>query len=133
MSNRFTENKAQAIMQAKCPRCRSGKMFSHKAYDLKNFTLMNKTCPVCGLEFEIEPGFFWGAMYVSYFVSVGIAIVSAVALYFLFNDPDAWFYVSTIIALIILLSPLSYRYSRVWMLYMFSPIKFDKKLAGQSK
>ena len=27
---------------------------------------MNPTCPVCGHAFEREPGFFQGAMYVSY-------------------------------------------------------------------
>ncbi len=32
---------------------------------------MNPTCPVCGHRFEREPGFFQGAMYVSY----GIGIV----------------------------------------------------------
>ena len=33
---------------------------------------MSKRCPACGLKFEREPGYFFGAMYVSYFLSVGI-------------------------------------------------------------
>ena len=94
---------------------------------------MNKACDVCGLEFEIEPGFFWGAMYVSYAISVATAITSAVVLYVLFNDPEAWVYITTIITLIVLMSPLSYRYSRVLMIYFFSPIKFDRSKANTIK
>lgn len=131
MCNKLTENKLQAMAQSKCPRCRSGKMFTHPVVDLKNFTHMFKACPVCGLEFEIEPGFFWGAMYVSYAFSVATALVSAFLLYFLFNDPEAWVYIATIISLILLLSPVSYRFSRVLMIYVFSPIKFDPKLGNR--
>lgn len=133
MGNQLTENKLQAIVQCKCPRCRSGKMFSHPVTDLKNFTNMNKSCEVCGLEFEIEPGFFWGAMYVSYAISVATAITSAVALYILLNDPDTWVYITTIVSIIVLLSPFSYRYSRVLMIYNFSPIRFDKSKANLAK
>lgn len=32
---------------------------------------MNATCPVCGHRFEREPGFFQGAMYVSYGLGIG--------------------------------------------------------------
>ena len=94
---------------------------------------MNKSCEVCGLEFEIEPGFFWGAMYVSYAISVATAITSAVALYILLNDPDTWVYITTIVSIIVLLSPFSYRYSRVLMIYNFSPIRFDKSKANLAK
>jgi uncharacterized membrane protein YdcZ (DUF606 family) len=31
---------------------------------------MNPTCPVCGHRFEREPGFFQGAMYVSWAIGV---------------------------------------------------------------
>jgi hypothetical protein len=35
---------------------------------------MHEQCPVCGLRFEREPGYFTGAMYLSY----GVAIVATV-------------------------------------------------------
>jgi hypothetical protein len=31
---------------------------------------MNSSCPSCGVAFEKEPGYFVGAMYFSYFLSV---------------------------------------------------------------
>ena len=44
---------------------------------------MNPTCPVCGHRFEREPGFFQGAMYVSWVIGVfylGVLAVLANAL-----------------------------------------------------
>ena len=45
---------------------------------------MNKKCAVCGLKFEPEPGFFYGAMFISYifigFFSLGL--VSLCVFYF---------------------------------------------------
>ena len=37
---------------------------------------MHDACAVCGLRYEREPGYFVGAIYVSYAVTVGIAIVT---------------------------------------------------------
>ena len=38
---------------------------------------MYESCPVCGLKYEREPGYFLGAMYFSYMLSIppGLAIV----------------------------------------------------------
>lgn len=45
---------------------------------------MNPVCPICGHRFEREPGFFQGAMYVSYGIGLGylglLAIVANVVL-----------------------------------------------------
>src|SRR5437588_2816937 len=58
-----------AIVRQRCPRCRQGRMF-HGLFG------MNDPCPVCGLIFQREEGYFLGAMYVSYFLSAGILTVS---------------------------------------------------------
>jgi uncharacterized protein (DUF983 family) len=42
-----------------CPRCRRGRIFSGSLE-------MNRRCPVCQLSFQREPGYFLGAMYISY-------------------------------------------------------------------
>jgi uncharacterized protein (DUF983 family) len=41
---------------------------------LTGFPSMHERCPVCGLKFEREPGYFLGAMYISY----GVALVTIV-------------------------------------------------------
>jgi hypothetical protein len=38
---------------------------------------MHESCPVCDLKFEREPGYFLGAMYVSY--AIGVVIVALFA------------------------------------------------------
>jgi uncharacterized protein (DUF983 family) len=60
MCNKYEPSKGLAIFKAKCPQCQSGKMFKKSALKLNGFTEMLDTCNVCGLTFEVEPGFFWG-------------------------------------------------------------------------
>ena len=48
-----------AILHMRCPRCREGRVFAARF-------AMNDRCPVCGLLFMREPGYFTGAMYISY-------------------------------------------------------------------
>jgi len=127
MSNTFTEGKALALFQEKCPRCQTGKMFKYPATNLGKFTDMNEKCSNCNLHFEIEPGFYWGAMYVSYAITTGMMLVLGTLTYLIGKNPDFWIYITVICGSIILSAPLVYRYSRVLMLYFFSPIRFDKK------
>ena len=86
---------------------------------------MHKQCPQCHLDFEIEPGFYTGAMYVSYSFSVALFIIVGFILYLFFNDPDLTVYVSITLLLVILLFPLLYRYSRVVYLHLFGGVKYD--------
>ncbi|MBU6274968.1 MAG: DUF983 domain-containing protein, partial [Bacteroidetes bacterium] len=51
---------------------------------------MHDDCPHCGFHFEIEPGFFWGAMYISYAFSVAVSVIFGVATYVVFDDPALW-------------------------------------------
>lgn len=125
-SSSFTRSKGLAMLQCKCPRCQTGKMFLYPATNVSKFTEMYEVCPSCNLRFEIEPGFFWGAMYVSYFITTGMMLVTSAVLYLLFNDPGLWWYVGAITGIVIITMPWIYRYSRVLMLYLFSPVRFDK-------
>ncbi len=60
-------SKLAAILGARCPRCRAGRIFRGS---IVWFTAMNPQCPVCGLKFEREQGYFLGAMYISYAMAV---------------------------------------------------------------
>ena len=118
-------SKTQAIIQQKCPRCRKGDMFIHSTYDLGKFQKMHRNCPVCGLHFELEPGYFWGAMYVSYALNVAQSVTLGILTYYLLNDPVAWVYLTILIGAIFLFMPINFRLARVLMLHWFSSIKFD--------
>src|SRR5262249_58508626 len=73
--------------------------------------------PVCGLVFEREPGYFFGAMYFSY----AIAVLILVPLYFLADwlFPRMDYLLVPLVAFIpyLPLIPLVFRYSRVLWIY----------------
>lgn len=116
----------EALLKGKCPRCREGDMFSHGAYNLKRFSLMNEYCPHCGVRLEPEPGFYQGAMYVSYGFTVAILVVLSIIL-FSTGDPSEWTAITIIIAVMLLLAPLNYRYSRIVYLYLFGGLRHKSR------
>ena len=92
---------------------------------------MNERCPVCEVRLEPEPGFYQGAMYVSYGFSVIGLIVIGVLLYYTVN-PNQWVYIGTIIGAMVLLAPLNFRYSRIVYLYSFGGINY-KPIVSRAK
>ena len=61
-------NIIQSILNHKCPRCRQGDLFN-KPFVFKKPVDMPTSCAKCGQLFEPEPGFYYGAMFVSYIFS----------------------------------------------------------------
>jgi uncharacterized protein (DUF983 family) len=56
-----------------CPRCGARSLF-------RTWWAMHERCAVCGLHFEREQGYFLGAMYINYGVSVVLALLGSFAL-----------------------------------------------------
>ena len=73
-----------SIVRQLCPRCRSGRIFRSSIY--LGFPKMHDRCPNCGLRFNREPGYFLGAMYVSY----GLALVMIAAIGGVLWAATAW-------------------------------------------
>ncbi|MEM1406420.1 MAG: DUF983 domain-containing protein [Bacteroidota bacterium] len=99
-------------------------MFITSAYKLSGFQKMNKNCPSCGLQFEREPGFFFGAMYISYAFSVALFVAIGLGLSIIGDFPLYIYFISIVLAVIIFL-PVSFRYSRILFLHLFGGIDFD--------
>ncbi|MCB2407631.1 DUF983 domain-containing protein [Hymenobacter lucidus] len=118
------ESSALAFLALRCPRCHEGPLFTYPALSTK-FARMPDNCPVCGQAYEPEPGFYWGAMFVSYGFSVAIFAISGVLCYYLLGDPAVWVYVLTVAVASILLMPLVFRYSRAIMLYLFGGVRYN--------
>jgi hypothetical protein len=78
---------------------------------------MRKVCPECGLDYEPEPGYFVGAMYVSYAFGVFTVLPVAMALVLFL---DASLVVTLLVAVIQTLGSalLVYRSSRVIWLHI---------------
>ncbi|QJX49133.1 DUF983 domain-containing protein [Hymenobacter taeanensis] len=93
---------------------------------------MPEGCPVCGQRYEPEPGFYWGAMYITFAFSTAIMLVVGFLVYFLLHDPDTWVYVSAVAFFAVILTPLSLRYSRTLMLYLFGGVRYQPERANRS-
>ena len=104
-------------------------MFPYPAVHITKFMKMNDDCPVCGLHFEREPGFFVGAMYVNYAFSVAIFIAVGIAL-FLLGDFPFYIYLLTVTTTVVLLLPFLFRYSRIIFLHFFGGVRYDAKYAN---
>lgn len=106
-----------AIAQCSCPQCRKGKLFPVSAFSYSRLTAVNEKCEVCGARLIPEPGFYDGAMYISYAFSVALVITSLVAVTVLVAEPELWMYMTTVVVLNIILLPAMLRYSKT--LYQF--------------
>ncbi len=71
----------KAMWNEKCPRCREGYIFE-KPFRISDPLAMPKRCPVCGQVTEPEPGFYYGAMFLSYIVSGFMLLIPALLLVF---------------------------------------------------
>jgi len=109
-----------AFVHAKCPRCRRGEMFANSMYGLHG-QVMLKICSHCGLTYEIETGYFYVAMLLSYAMNVAEMITLAIALNVLTGSENPWLYVIVIVSFAFILSPFNFRYSRVILLYWLTP------------
>jgi uncharacterized protein (DUF983 family) len=67
-------DKLNSMVGMKCPRCGEGKLWRSPLYKMKLYD-MHENCPVCGLKYEREPGFWYGAMYVAYTFSSGALLI----------------------------------------------------------
>lgn len=69
-------SKLYSIFAMKCPRCNEGDLYKTSLKEFKGIYNMHESCTHCGQEYELEPGFFWGAMYVGYGLSSGYMLTS---------------------------------------------------------
>ncbi|MBK0383351.1 DUF983 domain-containing protein [Pedobacter sp. SD-b] len=111
----------QAMLHAKCPRCRRGDMFKTSMYGFKS-QKMYDNCPKCNLRFEVEPGYFYAAMYVGYALNVALAVTIGIITYWFTGELESpWLYVITIFIGALAFAPANFRYSRVILLFWLSP------------
>lgn len=100
----------QGIFRQCCPRCRKGKLFA-------TWLDMHKQCPVCGLVYERERGYFIGAMYFSYAQAIVFLGLAMLAWHLALPDWNAnWaalFATLTFLPIV----PMVFRYSRTLWIY----------------
>jgi uncharacterized protein (DUF983 family) len=103
----------------RCPKCGKSHMFHNKnPYNLKDLFKMKDRCSSCGQLFELETGFYYGAMYISYALTIGIYVpfVLIMEMYFKLN---LLLTVGLLILLAAGIAPYLFRTSRALWLYVF--------------
>jgi uncharacterized protein (DUF983 family) len=113
----------KAMALGLCPRCRRGPIFRGSIF--LGFPRMNRMCPVCGLRYEREPGYFLGAMYISYGLAVPVMATFAL-LFWRFTD---WKWTSVVVASFLAMLPFApglTLLARVLWIYMDQKIDPEK-------
>lgn len=113
-----------SVTRSKCPKCNLGDLYVvNNMYNLRSLGKMKTQCEYCGQLFEPETGFYYGAMYVSYALSIMAMFIPAYALYFIF-DVGFPVMLGVVIGIYILFFPVFFRISRNIWLNIF--VKFDQ-------
>ncbi|HXB10500.1 MAG TPA: DUF983 domain-containing protein [Bacteroidia bacterium] len=109
-----------SVMANKCPRCHKGNFFeNNNPYNFRNGLTMNVHCPECGLRYERETGYFYGAMFVSYALQVGLFILLYTLNTFWWKL-EAPIIISIISILAFAVFPFTFRHSRIFWVAMFT-------------
>jgi uncharacterized protein (DUF983 family) len=99
------------ILTGRCSRCRQGRVF-------RSTWNMNEYCPVCGLDFDRgEPGYFTGAMYVSYALAIPLLALLTLIVHLIL---PSWSLFRLVVLASIICLPLTswiWQYSRVIWIY----------------
>ncbi len=106
------------VATGKCPNCKKGVIFGAKK-SIWNFPKMNSHCTHCGTAFEKEPGFFVGAMYVSYGLGVAEAIATYIIAQNFFTNSLDLRMIPIITGVMVALTYFNIRLSRTIWIYMF--------------
>ncbi|MFZ0417676.1 MAG: DUF983 domain-containing protein [Candidatus Sulfotelmatobacter sp.] len=115
MGNATKFSTVRDILYQRCPRCREGNIFRYSIF--RGFPKMHERCPVCDLKFEREPGYFLGAMYVSYALGLVTVTIFAALLWW---ATGWWITTDTIWAVVLFLpfAPTITLFARVLWIYL---------------
>ena len=111
MEPRRTWRTVRRALGLRCPRCGQAPIFV-RGYQ------MRPGCPRCGLRFEREPGYFTGAMYVSYILALPVLGICVLAVYLLAPSLSFWASVAAAVVLFLPWVPAIFRYSRVIWIHL---------------
>jgi len=118
-------SKLYSILTGTCPQCHLESMYVNKnPYNLPQIFKMHERCSHCGLKYKIEPSFFFGAMYVSYGLGVGLSIMLFLITFYLLEMGLKKSFIAIILMLVALM-PVIARLSRNIWINFFVPYNPD--------
>jgi uncharacterized protein (DUF983 family) len=121
-------SKLYAIRKSKCPKCHQGDLFRSSLLSGEGVYNMYKKCVECDQDFEMEPGFYWGAMYIGYGL-FSFYMLGTIALLFFGTDLTLNQSFGTTLIGGILLIPYIARRSRVQWINI--AVRYNKRIADK--
>ncbi|WP_146239243.1 DUF983 domain-containing protein [Putridiphycobacter roseus] len=106
------------VYSEKCPSCKQGYAFK-KGTKLFAVPEMNVACDACQYKFEREPGYFIGAMYISYGLSTFQAIVAYLLTNMLWPSISIALLLGIITMTLVLFAKLNFKWARLIYIYIF--------------
>lgn len=106
------------VFQEKCPKCNQGLTFK-KTQSIFKIPEMHENCSNCGYHFEREPGYFIGALYISYALAVFQGLIAFLIMYTVFPGLNVVWILTGIFAVIVLFAKKNYKWSRILYIYIF--------------
>lgn len=113
------------ILNGKCPKCREGKMFPENTLYTTKFMKMNDHCSACSQPFMPEPGYYFGAMFISYAINAAFFIALWIGMNFVMEDISLTAMIIALLAVILGLLPVTFRLSRILWIYIF--VKYEHR------
>lgn len=109
-------SKLYSILTGSCPKCGKDNMYIEKnPYIISKVLDMHDNCSNCGLHYKMEPSFFYGAMYVSYAVSVAFGIATFIISFVILESTILTAFFAIVLSLVIFF-PVILRLSRnIWI------------------
>jgi uncharacterized protein (DUF983 family) len=117
----ITKNKPNtllSILKEKCPHCGEGQVFE-KQNKLFQIPVMHKGCSVCSYHFNREPGYFIGAMYISYGLAMLQAGIAFLICHLCFPELGTGWKPFIMAIVIIVLAKKNFKQSRMLYIHLF--------------
>ena len=122
-------SKMYSVLYNKCPRCHIGRFWASNNPFKNMFSSYEETCKTCDnccLFYELETGFWYGSMYVSYAISVAVMVLFWSLTTFFFPIINIFNEILIIVLAILLVSPVNYHLSRlIWINFFIKYIRND--------
>jgi uncharacterized protein (DUF983 family) len=114
-----------SILKLKCPKCRQGNLFTKKGlFRYAHILDMPEHCQVCAQKYEIEPGFWIGALWTSYPIVIAIE-VPFLLMALLSTTISPWVSFGFMLLAFLVFYPVMLRLGR--SIWIHISIPFDKK------
>ncbi len=106
------------VITGRCPNCKKTKVFKTNGNPfLFKMPVMNEKCGECGYHFHRETGFYFGAMYMSYALTVA-EMVAVFVIGLILNLSFLQTFIGVVLVILIL-SMFNYKLSRLMWLNLF--------------